>query len=260
MKRELEVLWKFFRIRLEEEMVYRLNFLLLLSSFVIYDLFGPVLTIVVYQVSKGFPGWSFWEALVLQASAIIVEELWFFFGSRVLFELERAIASGKFDFYLARPLSPLFLLFSSSCFPYGLFTLFVGIFILGYALPNLPITLISLLFYLLFLGSGFLFLLSLTILFSSISVFVVRNRPLRNAIFMLILYGKYPTNIFPKVFRIIFTFILPISLIAYFPAKAVLGKLFGVSSLIPFSISVLFFVISLLSWKVAIKKYSSAGG
>ena len=260
MKREIVVLWKFFRLRLEEDMVYRLNFILLLSSFIIYDLFGPVLMVVVYHVSEGFPNWSFWEVLVLQASAIIVEELWFLFGSRVLFELEQNITSGRFDIYLIRPLSPLFLLFSSSCFPYGLFTLFVGVFILGYALPHLNITLISFLFYLLFLCSGFLFLISLIILFSSISVFVVKNKPLRDTIFTLITYGKYPTNIFPKLLRLIFTFILPISLIAYFPAKVILGKLFGFLTLLPFLISLLFFAFSLLSWKVAIERYSSAGG
>ena len=73
-------------------------------------------------------------------------------------------------------------------------------------------------------------------------------------------YAKYPVTIFPLFFRIIFTFIIPIAFIAYFPSLVILRP-----QEIPFLTwfspvyGLIFFYISYRIWMWGAGKYSGTG-
>jgi ABC-2 type transport system permease protein len=70
--------------------------------------------------------------------------------------------------------------------------------------------------------------------------------------------AKYPTDIFGKPFKIILSYVLPISFIATFPAKSLLGILSWQNIIFSlfFTATLLFF--SLKFWNFALRRYSSA--
>jgi ABC-2 type transport system permease protein len=70
--------------------------------------------------------------------------------------------------------------------------------------------------------------------------------------------AKYPPEIFPVVIRFILTFIIPISLLAIFPAKIMLSIYAPIYLMIPLLIAVLFMYLSHLFWVFALSRYSSA--
>ena len=73
-------------------------------------------------------------------------------------------------------------------------------------------------------------------------------------------YSKYPITIFSPVFRFIFTFLLPIAFIAYYPSLVILrpDEVPLLSWLSPF-IGVIFFWLSYKFWMFGALKYNGTG-
>ncbi len=73
-------------------------------------------------------------------------------------------------------------------------------------------------------------------------------------------YAKYPVTIFSPVFRFIFTFVMPIAFIAYYPSLVMLrpDEVPILSWLSPI-IGIAFFLISYKIWMFGAMKYSGTG-
>ena len=73
-------------------------------------------------------------------------------------------------------------------------------------------------------------------------------------------YAKYPITIFSPVFKFIFTFIMPIAFIAYYPSLVILrpNEIPLLSWLSP-AIGVLFFYVSYKIWMFGAMKYNGTG-
>jgi ABC-2 type transport system permease protein len=73
-------------------------------------------------------------------------------------------------------------------------------------------------------------------------------------------YAKYPASIFDGIFKIVFTFIIPIAFIAYYPALVILrpDEVPLLSTLSPF-IGAFFFWLSYKFWMYGARKYSGTG-
>ena len=74
-------------------------------------------------------------------------------------------------------------------------------------------------------------------------------------------YSRYPLSIFGKGLKFLFTFILPIGFIAYYPAGFFLGKQGNevVLSYISPIIGVLFFGVSCKIWEFFAERYAGTG-
>ena len=73
-------------------------------------------------------------------------------------------------------------------------------------------------------------------------------------------YAKYPVTIFNKFFRFLFTFILPVSFMAYYPSLAILRpeKVPVLTWLSPV-LGVIFFWASYKLWMKGAAKYDGSG-
>ena len=73
-------------------------------------------------------------------------------------------------------------------------------------------------------------------------------------------FAKYPASIFNSVFRFLFTFIIPIAFIAYYPSLAILAPdeeplMTGIAPLF----GVLVFYLSYRFWMRGVKRYDFTG-
>ena len=73
-------------------------------------------------------------------------------------------------------------------------------------------------------------------------------------------FAKYPASIFNTVFRVIFTFVIPIAFVAYYPSLAVLqpDSMPLLTMLSPL-IGILFFYLSYKFWMLGVRKYDFTG-
>jgi ABC-2 type transport system permease protein len=252
----------YFKLNIAEEMAYRLNFLLKTIAFVIFDMFGPLLALIIYGISKGLPGWTFEEFLFLQGtftlSTGLLHVLFVRFSGRVI----EGVRDGRFDIELVKPANPLLLALATSSDLDGLPRTIMGVLISTYALVKMGwiFNLMHLLAYAALIFGAVLFLLSLQIIIAAMAFIFVRTYTLWNIFDILIDIGKNPTTVFGPVGMLLFTFAFPIALAAFYPAAVILGKISIMQTLMVVSIAFAFFGFSVLLWHLGIRKYGSAGG
>ena len=76
--------------------------------------------------------------------------------------------------------------------------------------------------------------------------------------------GQFPMSIYNRWFRQVFTFIIPLATINYFPAHAILGRSdpLGSTALVQWLsplAGVVFLVVSLQVWRIGVRHYASTG-
>ena len=71
--------------------------------------------------------------------------------------------------------------------------------------------------------------------------------------------SQYPIKIYNRLFRFIFTFIIPIALINYYPISYLNNTSSNMLLLVYPLVSILFLVFSIFIFKLGMNKYSSTG-
>ena len=73
-------------------------------------------------------------------------------------------------------------------------------------------------------------------------------------------YAKYPITIFGPVFKFVFTFLIPIAFIAYYPSLVILrpDEIPVLTWLSPV-IGLIFFGLSYKFWMLGVRKYNGTG-
>lgn len=241
-------------------MSYRADFFISAFMILVGELIVPLITILIYQTGASFPGWSMAEVLLIQGVFMLAKGVAFplFFGM-VWNTLDR-VREGTFDILLLKPRSALFMTLVTGFNTDGIGRLIGGAMLFSVALIYLPAP--SLLDWFIFIV---LFLVSLSVLFSfalwmSGILFVwVGSSRVQEIFDAVTLFAMYPKTIYSKSFQQMITWLLPIAMIGFFPASALLGRsLVGVLG--SAMVCMLFLCVSLWFWHVMLSKYSSAGG
>ncbi|MBI2337806.1 ABC-2 family transporter protein [Candidatus Daviesbacteria bacterium] len=178
---------------------------------------------------------------------------------REVYRFRAVILSGNFDYYLMKPLNPLFRSLFTGADLFDFATLIPLIFALLYFINKLQLLdIIHLSSYFLMLLVGLVIALSFHIFVLSLGIFTTE---VDNAVFVyrdLMGMGRVPVDIYMEPIRGLVTFIIPVGIMMTFPAKSLMGLL-SLSSLV---YSILFaaflFYLSLNIWKIALRNYSSA--
>ena len=106
----------------------------------------------------------------------------------------------------------------------GLGQLAFGIATIVYAWGNLSISVTPLVILelVVFLFAASLFMIAIMNFAAAVCFWIVQSGYVMVIMFRFKDYAKYPASIFSGIFRIIFTFVIPIAFIAYYPSLAIL--------------------------------------
>ncbi|HLD19024.1 MAG TPA: ABC-2 family transporter protein [Candidatus Nanoarchaeia archaeon] len=248
-------------LNIASQMIYRLNFFLNVVVMLMFNLTFPLLTLLIYTNSAGFPDWSSSEILLFQGFAILLWGLEQFLLSNVSWELNRIMRDGQFDRLMVSPAGPLQFLVATNLAIEVIPQVLLGIGIVSFAFFNLGVlpSLRAWLLLILFIALGLLFMVSLIVIQMSLIIRFVQVRRLGELVRILSLFGQYPANIYSKGVQAIVVGAIPFALVAFFPAKVLLGTL-GEFPYFAVAAAIAFGVIAYLSWSSSMKKYTSAGG
>jgi len=72
--------------------------------------------------------------------------------------------------------------------------------------------------------------------------------------------ARWPVSVFPRVVRLVFTFVLPLALMTTYPARALLGTLPATTLAGAVGGAILAFAVARAVWNASIARYTSAGG
>lgn len=214
-------------------------------------------------------GWSFPQLSFLIGLSFISHgfEDMFFLQNRYI---EHRVLEGQFDQFLIRPLNVFFLFNTSNFNLVGLYDILPGAVILAYACGQLrfPVTVSSVLAMAVVTVSGTFIRAAQLILTGSLAFWTKKSRVLEDTNLTLMdRTSVYPMTMYPKWFQIIFTFILPLGFITFYPVRGLLHV--AADSALPVApdlllwaplTALLFFLAARAVFNYGLKhKYESAG-
>jgi len=179
---------------------------------------------------------------------------------RGVYSLSGKVRSGEFDFFLCRPVSPLFRSLAGSP-DFNDILLFIPLttFSVWYIVQNVPVLDIQHIFlYLFFLCNGLLISISFHILVLCVGII---STEVDNTIMFyrdLSQMARFPTDIYKEPFRSFITFVIPVGVMMTTPAKALLGLGTPFMFIVSCVISVVLFALALKAWDMSLKTYTSA--
>ncbi|MDY3195778.1 MAG: ABC-2 family transporter protein [Paracholeplasma sp.] len=172
------------------------------------------------------------------------------------------ITRGILDKYLIKPINPLFQLVAEMIQLEGFGELILGILFLFVFTPKLGVSFSAIQIILLVLCVFFavLFFFAIKLIFGSMSFWTKRSIEVMTTIYDFSNFAKYPIEIFSGAIRFTLTYLLPFSVVIFFPIRALLfgGNLY-LQTLYVMLASIGMLMLSLFIWNQGLKRYESAG-
>jgi len=245
---------------LASRMAYRGDFIMSMFIMMIVEFAGPVITMIIYGNGASFPGWSQYEVLLLQGIFLLSRGISFPFFMGIVWNTIGRVKEGTLDLLLIKPRSILLMSVVTAFDSEDLGKLIGGILVFRYALKKLPPQPLShwISFFLLFLFSLIL-MFALALFMAGLGIVWVGNYRIYDIFITIMDFGMYPKSIFSKSFQSILTYIIPISLLASYPASALLGNV-DRTVLLSLLASIVFLLLGFVFYFKMVKNYTSAGG
>jgi ABC-type uncharacterized transport system permease subunit len=200
------------------------------------------------------------QTRVFVACFLFMDGIYMTFFSASLWFFPESINKGSFDYTLTRPASSFFLTVFRD-FSLGSFINFLmAVGILTHALTRLSPApgALDLVFLFALLLAGAASLLALRLLFILPAFWVTEVSALRELSWTLNTIGERPSGIYPKAFRVVFTFIFPILAAVALPAEAFLGGWKAEPTLTVLGVCAGLWFVVLKVWAAGTRVYSSA--
>ncbi|MCL5112380.1 MAG: ABC-2 family transporter protein [Candidatus Marsarchaeota archaeon] len=214
---------------------------------------------VIYSVSSGLPGWTYFQLLALSAIAQISGGiLWYFINPTYI---ANSMRGGGLDQLLLKPYNIIIVIFSRYSHASSIGMVISGIALLVYALSNVKIGVYAFLAFVpaYLAGMSALIFATLAITFASYVAFKDANF-IHWGINIAQQASQYPAAIYGMLGLTVLSIVVPMTFASYFPAMILFGKTGYVyaasTALIAIGISVGLYELSLH----LLKRYESGGG
>jgi ABC-2 type transport system permease protein len=248
------------RISFATRAAYRGDFLVSLLVTVLLEAIAPLVTVLAYRAGARFPGWTMHEALLVQGTFLLARGIAYpcFFG--MVWTVFEQVREGTFELTLLKPRSPLLVTLAQSVDVQGVGQLLGGSVLFAWAAAQLPRpgpAAILLFLGLLVLAVAVLMAIAL-FLAGSLFVWVGNGRVLEVSEAVM-LFAQYPGSIYGRGFRVLVSTAVPVAMIAFLPAQALLARAEPLTA-VAAACSLAFLGTALLFWRSMVSRYAGGGG
>ena len=260
MKRFFKIYFVSMSNNIKSRLSYRVDFVLSMILMVFGETLLPLFTLLIYQTGASFANWNFYEAMLIQSVFMLSTGVSYALFFNIIFITMGSVREGSFDIILLKPISPIVSGVATAFDIDNVGAILGGLAFFIYSVVHLPaIGLMQWLQFIALFVMGVSVILSFSLFMAGILFKWVGNSRIHEMFTSIGTFGRYPISIFPKVVMIGIGFFIPIAMIGFFPASALLGKI-GIEALISSGVCVVFLVLAVMFWNRMIYSYSSAGG
>jgi ABC-2 type transport system permease protein len=262
MRRYLEIYSIMLRNSLIREMSFKANFILWMLVEVLWFCGQILFFSIIFGEVDAIGDWSKWEVVLLVGTHQIIAQLFQAFFFMNISNIPELVRTGKLDTLLSLPIDSQF---AVSTKQFGLDSVLnailgAGVVIFSLAKLNLVPGPGTVLLYLVALVFGVAIHYSIMLALAAVSFWIVRAQGLVYGYFNFLQIARYPDVIFPRLFRFIFGWIIPVIIVANIPSRILIKPLSDPGALmlqlvIAGSLALL---LSRLFWRFALRRYSSA--
>jgi ABC-2 type transport system permease protein len=260
MRRYLRLYLYFLRFSFSKAMEFRIDFSFRIIMDIIFYVVSILFFKVIYLHTPMLAQWSEEQMMIFVASYLMVDAINMTVFSTNMWWLPSHINRGDLDYYLIRPVSPLFFLslreFSANSF----LNLLIALGFLAYTLITYsqPFSVSELFLFLLLIFNGALISYCIQMMMIIPVFWTHSSRGFVDLFYSMGLASERPDRIYRGWLRKIFTTILPFALIASFPARIFLEKFQWNIFLHLSVVSVLLWIVMLACWRWGLRNYASA--
>jgi ABC-2 type transport system permease protein len=214
------------RIAARQATTYRASFLLSSLITLVGNLAFPLVTVLIYGSGAGFPGWTADEVLLVQAVLTLSAGLSGLVLGGVVFVTMDRVREGTLEVVLLKPLRPLPFIVLTTVQPESAGVALGGVVLTVWAASR-SVHAVSVSHVLSFLGlfvAGLCVMAGLSLVMAATSFRWVGNSRLPEIADSVRTFGRYPLRIFPGAVRGLVTFVVPVAMVGFLPASALLGR------------------------------------
>lgn len=260
MKRFCAIYKVCFKTVFAQAVAYRANFIMGMMITLSSNILLPLITVWIYQSGASFQDWSFWEVILIQSIYMVSSGISATFFEGITWATMRHISEGSYEVVLLKPVSPLLFLTSTTINLERLGVIIGGGVMMRMAIANIGgIGIVQWGQFLVLFITGTAILSGLFLIMAAISFKWIGNSRIPEIFESIKIFGKYPITIFPRAIQGFITFLIPVGMIGFFPASALLGRADAKAfvSVIP---CVLFTLFGVWVYKKMIALYEGVGG
>ncbi len=259
MKKYLKVWLQLAHISFAEQLATRFSSILFLVGKIARFALFLVFLISLTARSGGLAGYTADQAIVFFLVfnlADILTQLFF----RGVYFFRQKVVSGEFDFYLVKPMNPLFRIIAGYTDFLDLITLFALAVYAFVFFRNSPLVITpqSAILFIVMLILSFLITLAIHIIVVAIGIITTEVDHTIMIYRDLTQMGRIPIDIYAQPVRIALTYLIPIAVMITVPAQALLGLISPSIIFISLLLTSFFLLLSLRLFRYALSQYSSA--
>ena len=264
MKYYLRILWAFFKNCLSREMQFKGNFLLWIGVELAWLGLQISFIEVLYGYVQAIAGWSKYEVLLLIGVNFMIQQIFQVFLLVNCINLPDLVRTGRLDFQIIMPINTQFLVSTRHMDIGALPTAAVGAAIAIYSAHHLGLhpNLLQLALFTFFAINGVFIHYALMFMIVSCSFWIVRAQGLVYGYYNLFNIARLPDDVFrvSPVFRLIFTYAVPMLIVANVPTRTLAKWFEGFGwelMWLPFLTLALLWIANRF-WNFALRHYTSA--
>lgn len=263
MRRYLEIYAIMFRNSLIREMNFKANFLLWILVEMLWFLGQIVFIEVIFRYVNQIGDWTKWQVILLIGTHQLISQIFQAFFYLNVANLPELVRTGRMDFMMLLPIDTQF---AVSTRQFGLDSVInagVSVAIIGLALSKLGVhpSAGQFALYGMAVVLGIAIHYSIMFFLATLSFWIVRAQGLIFGYYNIFNIAKYPDCIFKGAFKQVFSWVIPVILVANVPARLLIGVTDGAFKypLLHLAAATVFVVlINRLMWKLAMSRYTSA--
>jgi len=261
-RRYAKIYWLMIRNSLIREMSFKANFILWMVVELLWFIGQMLFLEVLFSHVDRLGDWSKWECVLLVGTHQIIAQIFQAFFYVNLAELPELVRTGRLDLLLLLPIDSQFAVSTRRFGMDNVVNALVGVAIVVFSLWKLQIApeahQVGLFIGALGLGIGVHYAILFTL--ATLSFWIVRAQGLIYGYFNVFNIGRYPDVVFRGAFKFIFSWLIPVIIVANVPAR-LLAR--GFDSPWPGFFQLLVATALVVAgsrafWFFAIKRYSSA--
>jgi ABC-2 type transport system permease protein len=262
MKRYLEIYWLMIRNSLIREMNFKANFILWMIVELLWFVGQIVFLEVLFSHTDRIGDWTKWECVLLVGTHQLTSQIFQAFFYVNLAELPDLIRTGRLDLFLVLPVDAQFAVSTRRFGMDNVVNALVGVAIVIFSLVQLHVTPApaAIVLYAVTIGLGVAVHYAVLFFLATIAFWIVRAQGLIYGYYNVFNIARYPDVVFRGVFRVIFSYLIPVIIVANVPTRT-LARAFespwpGLAQLAGASLFVI--VGTRAFWHFALRRYSSA--
>jgi ABC-2 type transport system permease protein len=248
------------RYSLVRTMMFRFDFFLWSAVELAWMSVNVLLVEVIYRHTDSVAGWSKYEMLLLIGTSMLIQRLLMGLFWSNLFEMGRNVRTGAFDFYLAQPGNPLFMVSTRKLDPDGLANTVVAAAVVCYSAHRLGLHpgFTGILLYLALLACGLIIHYSLFLLTVSTTFWIIKTEGIEGSYFTLVDFSRLPREAFRGVANVLLVYLLPSVIVSNVPANTLIHGFRPAYALWLGAASVAWFALAVFVFNRGLRRYASA--